>query len=228
VTGKFSCPPRLLLYADENYLLATTEIPKIKGEQAFVDTPRRLIQMTADGNVKETGVSFPVKQYIVNRQGGRSSFPIAQFLWTWDGNNNLFVSHTSRYSVKILDLRTFKIKAECTRPFKRIKAPTKESSPQNVITIGGTRFLAPKQDWKNDIQNLFFTRNKLWIVTSALNASEFQTIDLYDLKGNRVDHFKIKIPGKIASINGNAIITLTQDKNGFTHLLKYKLLAMIN
>ncbi len=214
---------RLLLRREHHYLLAAKEIPKVAGQAEYLDVPMRLVNVDESGNVEKRSVSFPVKEYVINRNGYRGSFKVADFLWAFDGTNRLFVSHTPEYSVKVYDSEADKIVGERVRPYKRVKRTENGSQKGNSIMFGNERFSAPPQKWENDIQSLHYTGGKLWVVTSTVNGKSERIVDVYDSSGKYIDRLSIAVKGTIAAILDDCLFVIAPDKKGFTRIIKYRM-----
>lgn len=214
---------RLLLTTDHHFLLATKEIPKLTGQADYLDVPIQLVYVDENGNVEKRKGSFPVKEYVINRNGYRGSFKVADFLWTFDGTNRLFISHTPEYSVKIYDIEKDKIVGECVRPYKRVKRREKDSQTGNSIMFGNERFSAPPQKWENDIQSLHYSGGKLWVVTSSVNGKFKRIVDRYDSSGKYIDRLSIEVKGSIAAIQDHCLFAIASDDKGFTRVVKYRM-----
>ena len=193
------------------------------GQAEYLDVPMRLVNVDESGNVEKRSVSFPVKEYVINRNGYRGSFKVADFLWAFDGTNRLFVSHTPEYSVKVYDSEADKIVGERVRPYKRVKRTENGSQKGNSIMFGNERFSAPPQKWENDIQSLHYTGGKLWVVTSTVNGKSERIVDVYDSSGKYIDRLSIAVKGTIAAILDDCLFVIAPDKKGFTRIIKYRM-----
>ena len=125
-----------------------------------------------------------------------------------DGDNNLYVSNNRQYNIKRVVLAKETIAGEFNRKYTGV-AYQKEKQEH------GVRVLNPSPpEFFNDIQKLYFHKNRLWVLTSTIEKEKGVLVDIFSREGNYMDNFYLPLP-QVENVHQLERINLTFHKNHF-------------
>lgn len=211
---------KLISYRNNKYYFIYSTIPKIKTRKALVDAPNKIIEISADGKDVRYLTSFPVRTFVVNYGGGRSSQGMCSFITSVHKDRYLVLNHTSEYLIKIYDLEKNQILKTFSRRYERIEAEDKPDD--NSIVVGTQKSEEVKQKYVQDIKDIITVKDKIWVVTSTEN-NKGTLIDLFDYAGNYLDNFYLKLKGEILAVHDYHIFCRERDDNDNPIIVKYHL-----
>jgi len=190
---------RYLFYNNDTYYFIKSGIPRISGEAKIVDVSQELIAVNNEGNEATKLESFPTKSYVsVGKQGSHVSIPINNFIYIFNKDKYLFVSHTQEYQLKIYDTEARRLTRIFKRQYQRVKTSKKNERLIRGPIQDGKVIAPPSQKYVNDIENLFIVSDKLWVQTSTIDKEKGTLFDVFDFDGKYLDCFFIKLPKQLA------------------------------
>jgi hypothetical protein len=184
-----------LLFDGEAYYFKKLSFPEIKGMQGIIESPQAIISWReSDDRIIDVG-DFPVRAYFKRSEDGAAGFiPLNKLIWV-SAPETLYVSHTSEYLVKAVDLKTGRIMRLIRHSYKRVKPPPDLAGGlRGGAIIDGKELVAPAPDYVDDIANLFLHESDLWVATSVQDKDRGTLIDVFDPDGRYVDCFYMKLP----------------------------------
>ena len=199
------------------FIFSKTTYPKFEKKQGKLqDIKRSFILVNRDLSIFQESQGLPVKYFI-----GES------FMMTWDpfitalirDNCHVFVNHTDEYLIEMLDIEKGKMIRRFSRDYRRIK----QNVDFSIVSLP-MKIKIPKKKYKNDIQNLFFDKNQIWVVTSSVHKKKGILIDVFDTQGRYIDNFHINIKGKILAVNDGYIFFIERSPKDTILIVKYEIL----
>jgi len=184
-----------LLFDGEAYYFKKPSFPQKKGMQGIIENPQVIVSWR-EGNDRITELGdFPIRAYFKrSKEGGAGFIPLNELIWV-SASETLYISHTSEYLVKTIDLKTGRIIRLIRRRYERVKPPPDLAGGiRGGPIIDGKELIAPAPDYADDIVNLFLHEADLWIVTSVQDKYKGTLIDVLDSDGRYVDCFYVKLP----------------------------------
>jgi hypothetical protein len=222
----------LTLY-EGTYYFFNSDYPSVKrGQSVTVDVPQNLIAITHDGEEMERLASFPTKVFIAaSKQGGQAMCPINSLITVSLQEKFVFICHTQEYLVKLYDLEKQQVVRQFRRKYKRIKTPQGEEKKCGA-SVDGKEVILPHQKYVDDIQNLFISGDRLWVMTSTIDEEKRVLIDVFNFEGQYIDNFYLKFPDNLARdsfgykpmiVSGSFLYAVEQDEDGTYAISKHKI-----
>jgi hypothetical protein len=225
----------LLSLYDNTYYFINPDIPKTKGQSAVEDVPQNLVSLVDGEEEIKKIASFPIKEYVViGKQGGRAFCPLSSLFALTFQERFLFISHTQEYLIKLYDLENNQIILQFSRDYKRVKTAKGQEKKCGAM-VDGKPTVLPPQKYLDDIQHLFVSGDKLWVLTSTTDKERRVLIDVFNSKGQYIDNFYLKLPESLAHksriykplvVSGDFLFTIEQDEDGTYAIKKYKIKDM--
>ena len=196
--------------------------PQVNG---IYESPRRLVSVSARGEVSPTTVMMPMTESRSLRRGGIGINSLSRLTATWVGDRDVYLFHSPDYLIKQLDLETGKIVRAFRRPYVRVPylAKPTRNYPAELI---------PK--FHNDLCRLLWHDGKLWAVTSTYNSKKGILVDVYSPEGKYLDNFWLPLFGlrrnnpqywAPMAIHGNLLYVLEADEDDVIALVKYEIVG---
>jgi hypothetical protein len=184
-----------------------------KAKTGEFDINKELCRESLDGTLHQTGLKFREKAYMVKETGERGIRVMMDFITPVQSaldqqGNMLYVSHTSRYAIKQVNLAKEKI----TAIFKRNYSAVAYQKPEKERTARSMNPSPPK--FFNDIQTLFFHNNRLLVLTSTFDKKRGVLVDVFSKEGKYLDNFYLPLK-QVKSVHQLKSIRLTFHKNYF-------------
>lgn len=211
------------------FILQETAMPEKREE--VLDIRQELISFEEDGQTINSHAAFTTKQYIkLGNEGGRVFAGITNMLTSLGQDRYVFIAHTSEYLVKMFDAESQSLIRSFRRDYQRVKATDEDR--KTGASIDGEMVLMPPQKYKNDIQNLHVSNDKLFVVTSTSDKKKGLLIDVFDFKGNYVDMFYLQGPEDLiksylnpynAYVTDGYLYAIINEEDGAVFLIKYEL-----
>lgn len=182
----------------------------------IMEIEERILQVTPQGEVIKKSPNFPIKAYL--GPGIATWTFIQEALDT--KNNILYITHTSEYMIKALDLETNKVIKRFNRQYKRVKH--KESKKEKERR---KKRNLPRKKFENDISELFFNpeHRHLWVKTSTQSQEKGVLYDIFDEKGQYVDNFYLNLDGDLLAVKGDFIFVKETAEVGIISISKYRI-----
>ncbi len=139
--------------------------------------------------------SFPVLKYVLDTPDYKWSTDIEKFMYAHLKNDLFFVSHSSEYRIKLVDLSRRKILVEFDREYERVEVTknNKKFIRSGLVVIKGKRYEPPTPKFLNDIQCIKAVNGKLWVFTSTYETDKGVLVDVFDGNGTYTDSFFLKL-----------------------------------
>jgi hypothetical protein len=184
-----------LLFDGESYLFRKSSFSEKKGMQGVIENPQTIVSWREDDDGTTYLGQFPIQAYFKkSRDGAAGLIPLNKLILI-SSPETLYLSHTSEYLVKAIELKTGRIKLLIRRPYDRVKQPPELAGGiRGGATIDGKPLVAPPPDYADDIVNLFLHGEDLWVATSARDKDKGTLIDVFDAEGRYIDCFYLELP----------------------------------
>lgn len=225
----------LFLIKKDTYYFYSVEMPDTNGAEKILDVPHQFLAVAKKDFSVQKNISLSFKTYLVKAPGaGYISVAEASMLSCPVSDYLFYVSHTSGYGIKLMDIEKKEIISEFSREYKRVPV-TKENIKYVTIMsfiFHGKYFESPTPKYLNDIQSLHIVNNKLLVITSTTDKDKGVLVDVYDNSGKYTDCFYLKLPNidswlrlnqRKVRISGDALFALEQDKDENWLISKYKI-----
>jgi hypothetical protein len=222
-----------LLFDGEAYYFKKLSFPEKKGIQGIIESPQAIISWReSDDRIMDIG-DFPIQAYFKRSKDGAAGFiPLNKLSWV-SAPETLYVSHTSEYLVKAVDLKTGRIMRLIRRSYKRVKPPPDLAGGiRGGAIIDGKELVAPAPDYVDDIANLFLHEGDLWVATSVQDKDRGTLIDVFDPDGRYVDCFYIRLPAAPYKhlerpaphiVSGNFLYAIEKNPDETYSIVKYRI-----
>lgn len=205
---------------DGKFLFWDSELPRERRGSKLYDIRNKLILVSPGfktGNV--IGV-FPTKTFLSTSKGG-GGMPWASLIFALKGEKKIFVSHTRKYLVKMLDLKSGNIEMTFLRKYKRVKYKEKKTDIQFR-----KKYNAPTKEYEADIRDMVVFNNLLWVQTSTKDKKKkCDLYDVYDDKGRYIDHFYFESEKRILASTGKYIFVRESDEEDNPVIVKYRVMG---
>ncbi len=165
----------MIAYYKDIYYMVDYKRMNFERKTGIKEVGRNLYIVNNKGEIKGTPYDFTVKNFTRFRDRSVSSFPVTRLRTAIENGRFLYLSHTSDYIVKLLDLENVQVIRSFRREYKRIKADHSKEY----------RKLLPLHH--NDIQRLLVNRNNLWVLTSTIQEDRGILTDVFDKEGKYQD-----------------------------------------
>jgi hypothetical protein len=204
---------------DGNFLFLQSTWPPMDARTGkMMEIEERILQVTPRGEVIKKSPNFPFKAYLG---------PGFATWWTFTeealdkDKNILYITHTSEYMIKALDLETDKVVKRFNRKYKRVKH--KESKEEKERR---KKRNLPRKKFENDISEIFFNQESrcLWVKTSTQSKEKGILYDVFDERGQYVDNFYLKLKGELLAVRGDSLFVSEIDEEGIISIAKYRIL----
>ncbi len=220
-------------YANRYYFqYQKVDFQKMKSGVQMADN----VLMYADDKGKTTklDLNFPIKQAVVkiaNKGMIRIAMDyIAPFRFSVSKKKYMYVTHSERYLLKLLDLDKNKVVKEFRRQYKAVPfVPEEEEELKEGELRPSSQY---KREHYNDIYQIAANGDRVWVFTSTLDKKRGVLVDVFDLEGRYVDCFYLNLPGverpdqveeKGFVLRGNIMYTMEKDEDDVPSIVKYKL-----
>lgn len=224
--------PTLFHEDKERFYLTNDEFKSTKGTAFVTDVDKQIVAVSKKDNTRKKLFSFGLKNFVCKTKSSFAIVRLIPFLSSLKENSKFFISHTSEYKIKLVDLETNKVLMEFSRDYERIKVTDKNKKQANQCSFDmeGKHYESPLPEYLNDIQSIHYSNGKLWVFTSTIDPDKGVLVDIFDGKGKYLDCFYLKLRGKeshhqlfqfYVNISGNAIFVLEQDESDNLVINKY-------
>lgn len=219
---------------DKLWFIGADYKKRIHEENEHLIMKLELLWRTDDGKAGKTGIFFPEKWHTVKQifEDGPYVYskPIAKSLFRLHQSKYLYVSHTLKYLVRMVDLEKGKILLQFRRKYKTLPYIDQRTQEEKELD---RKFLDEyKPPYFSDIQELLFYGEKIWVLTSVISKEKGVLVDVFNREGVYVDNFFLKLPqvtrvrdmyDKQIIIYNKFIYTIQEDEDGNPCLVKYKI-----
>jgi len=176
--------------------------PAGKAESEVVDIPQVLVLVSGNGeNIRELS-SFPIKAYVMRSgRGGGAMDYLSRLLTASAGDGRMFISHTQEYLVKLYDSGSDRVLRTFSRKYDRVPLTTEEKEKRKKPSayVGPNKpVIPPAQKYSNDIRGLYVVGDRLWVLTSTVDAKKGKLMDVFDFDGRYLDAFYLPLPETLA------------------------------
>lgn len=173
---------KLIAYNIYNYYFVDFRLKVLKVKRTITDIEQNLFIVNDKGEVKSTPYSFPIQALFIRRPSGGSGWQILGALQSAIENRRfLYISHTSEYLIKLLDLEKNEIVRSFKREYARVKDPYREKSTYY------------RSEFYNDVKKLLIFKNNLWVLTSTIQEGKGILTDVFDREGRYLDNFYLPL-----------------------------------
>jgi hypothetical protein len=134
-------------------------------------------------------------------------------------HEHLYVSHTGKYSVSVLDLNQKRVIRRFQRDYPRVKWVTSDEE-RELLNI----FDIPLQKYWYDILRMYVVRGQLWVETSFKDEREMTLVDVFDIQGKYIDSFYLGLEERtIRGVAGDSLFISERDENELISIVKYRI-----
>ncbi len=227
---------KLLAFYEDRYYFSNYEYPPAIGSSAkTIDINHYLFAASQDGRVdKIDNCVFPIKTFIARGGGGTGAINLADLLWVNSRHGCCYISHTPEYAIYLLDLKRRGALIPFKREYERQEPPEEVAKKLNRQAFGFDNkvYRRPAQKYLNDIQQLLVYKDKLWVVTSAVDAGKGVLVDEFSARGKYLANFYLKLSERVdaldyfffyAYIFADHLYTLERDDDDNPYLVKYRI-----
>jgi len=224
---------KLFAVHNDQYVTARYSIPEFDAvgkESSFIQVEWTLGYIDGEGGAEETEPRFPTRWYTQRVGGGAFADHIADFIAVPYRNEALILCHAEEYGLKLFDLARKRVVKEFGRKYRRVRA-TPDESGKIEIRPGISRF-APPVRYANDVQQVFVRGEEIWVMTSTIEPHKGVLIDVFDSRGEYVDHFYLPIQSGIKPegleefplvFRDDFVFMAEYDEDGIPAIVKYRI-----
>ncbi len=211
------------------YIHAAVDFDKTKsGIQTFHQS---LYASTFDDQNTDLKLDLPLRRVvekIATKEGGIviRMQDLDNLCFVLENEHSLYISHTSAYLIKQVDLANGKIIRQFTRKYAPVPF-VPEKPDKNSYSIEGF-----KKEYFSDVSGLSLYNGKVWVFTSTLDKQKGVLVDLFSLEGQYLDYFYLPLPGlerpdtleqRSYTIDGQYLYIVEPDAEETPTIVKYKL-----
>jgi hypothetical protein len=148
------------------------------------------------------------------------------------GRDQLALTHTENYLIKLFDPAANEVVREFRRPYARVKGePLTETEKKGSFSLNGKPYTRPERKFENDVKNIFTKNGEIWAVTSTKDKARGILIDIFDGEGIYKDSFWLDLPDPgLASLwspgrcvlDGEFLWVVEQAEDGTFSIKKYR------
>jgi len=188
----------LIHYDHGNYYFFKTQddFSGIKINEGILEIDQYLLSINEQGKILPPLCTFPLTIFFARGGGSWGSIGIGNIQYALGEDRYLFVSHSTKYSIKCYDLFEKKVIHEFGIKYTPQEIPGKLSGQfkGGTLVLEGKIIKSPPRKYFNDIQQLLIYKKHLWVVTSTIDPAKGVRVDRYDLKGKFIDSFYLFLP----------------------------------
>ncbi len=177
---------RFIDVIDGNIFFSRWGVPDVKGKSGWIDIPQEIVIVALNSGQARTLGSFLMPGYVYGSSGGMGVTVPQQFIAVPAGKNNIAISHTSDYLIKIIDIESGIV----IRRFRRFYDRIRTKSPEKTSILADGRPPAPEY-WA-DIQALHVVGDEYWVQTSTVDPKKGFLFDVFNQEGRYIDRFYLK------------------------------------
>jgi len=216
VTGRYSSP----------------KIDRVTEKPSFMQVEWNLGLVSEEGGVDEPNARFSTRWY-AKRLGGRAVIAdhLANFSAVPYGDDHLIICHTEHYRLKLFDLAHNRVVREFGRKYHRVKS-LRDKFGQIEVRPGVSKLVSPVE-YVNDVQQIFSLGEYIWVMTSTIERGKGVLFDVFNFKGEYVDHFYLPIHDTVKPegledlplvFSGNHLFIAEYDEDGIPAVVKYRIM----
>ncbi len=191
---------RLIFYNHGQYYFFKNQVDfsGIKTNEGILDIDQYLLSIDKEGKIRRPPLSvFPLTIFFARNGGSWGSIGIGDIWYAIAEGRYLFVSHSTKYSIKCFDLLDEKVIREFGIKYSPQEIPGKlsEEFKGGTLVLRGKTIKSPSRKYFNDIRQLLIHDKNLWVVTSTIDPEKGVRVDRFDFKGKFIDSFYLLLPG---------------------------------
>jgi hypothetical protein len=204
----------------------------IKGMEAVIEQANQLVYFEEGSDKIQPAVDIPTELYVLKfPPGGAVMTQIARIL-TASAGRFLFLSHTAEYGIKVIDLSEKRLLSAFRRSYPRVRTPPGWRQKAGAI-VEGKPVSLPAQKYFNDVEKIFISGDKVWVVTSTMDSKKGVLIDVFDFSGLYQDVFYLPLPPNISGeslrnrqfvLSGDILIAILVEEDEIPVIVKYRIL----
>jgi len=186
----------LIGYQAGRFYFDRHDFPRTSGDPDFVDNPRTIVAVSdTDGSIA-TLAAFVTRAWVVTSPSGSGGmFSVTSLIALPFGRDQLALTHTENYLIKLFDPAANEVVREFRRPYARVKGePLTETEKKGSFSLNGKPYTRPERKFENDVKNIFTKNGEIWAVTSMMDKTKGLLIDVFDGEGVYRDCFWLKLP----------------------------------
>jgi hypothetical protein len=186
----------LIGYQAGRFYFESGEFPRTTGDPDFVDNPRTIVAVSeADGSITNLA-TFVTRAWVVTSPSGSGGmFSVTSLIALPFGRDQLALTHTENYLIKLFDPAANEVVREFRRPYARVKGePLTEREKKGSFSLNGKPYTRPERKFENDVKNLLVRSSEIWAVTSTRDKIKGVLVDVFDGDGIYRDCFFLNLP----------------------------------
>ncbi|MCK5058722.1 MAG: 6-bladed beta-propeller [Candidatus Aminicenantes bacterium] len=203
----------------------------------IIDVDWYLIRVSSKGKIETVkDCKLPIKSFIVKKGRNISEIRIAKILVAQLKDKTFFVTHSTEYEVKLLDIKKKKVVKTFKRDYQRQEPPPEVAKKLNIQAFGflGKVYRRPPQKYLNDIQQLLVHGDNLWVATSTVDEKKGVLIDIFNKDCEFSGSFYLKLSDRLgyldyfsfhAYIFDSFLYTIESDKDDNPRVVKYEIIT---
>jgi hypothetical protein len=193
-----------------------------------------MVKVSSKGEIKKIeDFKFPIKTFVA-KKGGYGEIRIGKIIVTGLKDNYFFVTNSTEYEIKLLDIKKKTVIKTFKRKYERREPPQEIAEKLNVqaFQLTDRLYRRPPQKYLNDIQQLLAYRDNLWVVTSTVDEKKGVLVDVYNKDCIFSGSFYLKLSHRLsyldyfsfhAYIFGEFLYKIERDKEDNPWVVKYKI-----
>jgi len=177
------------------YFVAINDVQFSKLKTGVSDRNNKILFYDSSNVMSDPGLSFNTIDTMIKISGkdGRTMIAmneVTHLLYAFENDKYGYLSHTKRYQIKQIDLKSKKVIKEFNRPYQPVKYIERkyESKEDRQLDTQVNR------EFFNDIHALRMFGDKLMVFTSTIDEEKGVMVDVFNSKGEYIDCIFIKLP----------------------------------
>jgi len=225
--------PRVIWITKEKYyyLLNRIEFSKAKNGVFELQQMLHVAEFNKQPKYTDLKLNLPSKFFNYIYKTGRGALwreSLEKFVCEVENEQSAFISHTSDYLIKQVDLASGKI----IRQFKRKYEPVPFIPQKREGEEEAYREYLKRKKYFSDIMAMGLFRGKLLVFTSSLDKKKGVLVDIFSKEGKYIDSVYIRLPRlkrpdsigrRSLRIVGDFLLNAERDAEGNISIVKYKL-----
>jgi hypothetical protein len=196
IPGSFPALKFYLYGAGDKFYLRANNLSPDGLKTGINERSHGIAHCDAQGKITETGLTFTTMDAVLKWRSESGGMAIAvdeitYFITAFDGDRYLYVSHTDKYMITQVDLKTEKIVRKFTRDYRSVPYVKRDDLEDENAKLEEIK----NREYYNDVYALRVYRGNILVFTSTMDEAERILVDVFDETGKYIDCFYLRVPG---------------------------------
>jgi WD40 repeat protein len=201
----------------DDFVFTKTVNPPIAERTGLIEIPRIVYLTSMDGKSERQIYTFKSKTFSSSR-ASRSWTPSIALL-SPDGKY-LVGSHSSEYTIRIVDIEQGKVIRTFTRKYPRVKHPENDFEREF-----NKKFNAPKMEYEPDVRGMRLSADRIWVGSSTTDPKKGDLWDVFSMDGKFLDSLYLGPGRRLLKVDPDTIFVSEENADKTISIAKCKIIG---